>query len=146
GGSSFPVVVGLLPLLLGGLLPLLASAPQPTAPVAAVIAPIVTAQQAPVADAGSTTTPPAVTHPVVLAQGPKSVVSAHRPVAAVASPNRPAHPGGSVLPFTGANLWLPLMAGALLLWTGVCIRMLRRRVLTPGAVAPEDDSHPSFPR
>jgi hypothetical protein len=46
-----------------------------------------------------------------------------------------------VLPFTGANLWLPFMAGALLIWAGICMRVLRRGILTPGVVAPDDDPH-----
>ncbi|HYM71073.1 MAG TPA: hypothetical protein VEZ44_15855 [bacterium] len=90
----------------------------------------------------ATTTPPTGAGPVVLAQTPRTVAAAHRPVAAVAGPMT--H-GGHVLPFTGANLWLPFMAGALLIWTGVCLRFLRKRVLGPGAVAPDDDSQPPLP-
>jgi hypothetical protein len=94
-------------------------------------------------DGASTTTPaaPTGTAPVVLAQGPRPVAATHRPVAAVAGP---VTHGGHVLPFTGANLWLPFMAGALLIWTGVCLRFLRKRVLAPGAGSPDDD--PQSPR
>src|SRR5262249_20678000 len=94
--------------------------PQQAPPLAAgpaVVAPATTAAVVePAAPGSGSPSAPTTPAPIVLAAS--AAQPSGSPVAAAASPKGP----GVVLPYTGANLWLPLAAGSGLIGLGVWLR------------------------
>lgn len=128
GGGFAPAALGFLGLLLGGL-GLAASAPPATGPGVAVVPAIIApapSETAPVVAAGPGAAPGAqpggpTSAPIVLA------ASAAQPGAPLAAAAPPKKAPGVVLPYTGANVWLPMAAGSGLIGFGVWLRMFGRR-------------------
>src|SRR5579864_1589594 len=130
GGGGGGGAVILLPLIAALFAPLLAGGPataptaSPPPPPAATSSVGVGGGAAPVGGGGPTAGPAASSGgaapaPVVLTQGPtRTGVTVRRPAVARA----PAHPRRPPLPFTGENLWLPIVAGLQLIGMGAVIR------------------------
>jgi hypothetical protein len=134
GGGFLPVLGGLL---LGlGTLGIAASTPPPAAPPAvgagpSVIspyvgeapAPLVVAATPPAAVGASTKASPSTPSPIVLAASAAQA----KPVAAVPAAVLAKQKPGLVLPYTGANLWLPFGAGSGFIGLGIWLRRLAGR-------------------
>jgi hypothetical protein len=135
GGGGVPWLGGLL-LGLGALGGIAASAPPPAVPpavsagpsipatspgVGAAPAPLVVATTPPAVGAGSKASP-STRSPIVLAASAAQAKPAAVP-AVVQAKQKP----GVVLPYTGANLWLPFGAGSGLVGLGIWLRRLADR-------------------
>ncbi len=124
GGGIYPAAVGLLALF-GGLASILASTPPQEQSPAVATGPAIIAPAtapAPAVVAATPAAPPGsqpgrpTPAPIVLA------ASAAQPGAPVAAASPPKKGPGVVLPYTGANLWLPIAAGSGLIGFGVWLR------------------------
>ena len=134
GGGGFLPALGSLLLGLATFGGIAASTPPPAAPpaVTAAVTPSDVAPSAPVAVVAPSTvaaTPPVATGgrstpaPIVLAAS-----AAQTKPAGVSQPSQPKHGPGFVLPYTGANLWLPFAAGSGFLGFGIWLRRFAARL------------------
>jgi hypothetical protein len=133
GGGFVPAALGVFGLLLGGLgiaasappaqPPAVAGGPAIIAPAAVVPAPVVAPAPAGAPGALGSQGAPTTPAPIVLAAS-AAQPPAGAPVAAASPPKKAP---GVVLPFTGANVWLPIATGSGLIGFGVWLRMFGHR-------------------
>ena len=127
GGGGIIPALGSLLLGLATLGGIAASTPPPAVPPAVTAGPAVTPPSAPVAVAST----PDATPPV--AGGGRStpapiVLAASAAQTGPAAANTPKQGPGLVLPYTGANLWLPFAAGSGFLGFGIWLRRFAERL------------------
>ncbi len=124
-----PIIVGIIIAI-----PPILQAPPATPPEASAPAPTSTPTPVPsptVSPAGGPTPPPAPAPPVVAQPAPRPTVivlpAPSAPVVAPGAPGQVQRLPARVLPYTGANLWIPVLAGVGLVGIGWPARRRARR-------------------